>query len=85
VPGRDSDWLVNVPPAAHEELVEKDFMNAEHYGRRAHGPPRTSGNRLNRSGVMPFGDYGEIAAHVGKRRLRQHPTRRGCENPVRVQ
>jgi len=85
VPGRDSYWVVNVTPAAHEELVEKGAMNAEHYGRRAHGPPRASGNRLNRSGVMAFGEYGEIATHVGKRWVRQHPTRRCREYAVRVQ
>jgi hypothetical protein len=34
---------------------------------------------------MAFGECGEIAAHVGKRRLRQHPSRHRCEYAVRVQ
>jgi hypothetical protein len=34
---------------------------------------------------MPFGEYGQIAADIRERRLRQHPARRGCEYAVSVQ
>jgi hypothetical protein len=82
---RDSYWLVELLPTTREKLVEKGAIYAEHHGRWAHRRARASGNCLSRSRVMAFGAYGEIAAHFGKRRLRQHPTRRRREYAVRVQ
>jgi hypothetical protein len=84
-PERDSYWVVELLPAAREKLVKNGAINSERHGRWAHRRARASGNCLSRSRVMAFGEYGEIAAHFGKRRLRQHPTRRRREYAVRVQ
>src|SRR5215469_16829981 len=84
-PKRDLHRLVEASPAAREKLVEQRTMNTKHYGRRAHRRRATGSNRLNGSCVMAFGAQREIAAHLGKRRLCQHPTRHGCEYPVRAQ
>jgi len=84
-PGRDSYWLIKPLPAAREQLVEKGAINAEHHRRWAHGRATAGGNCLSGSGIMAFGEYGEIAAHVGKRPLRQYPTRNRREYAVRVQ
>jgi hypothetical protein len=82
---RDSYWLVEPLPAAREKLVENGTINAEHYSHQAPRRARAGGHCLSGSRVMAFGECGEIAAHVGKRRLRQHPTRHRCEYAVRVQ
>jgi hypothetical protein len=71
-PGRHSYWLVKLPPAAREKLVEKGVINAEHHGRRAHHPARASGNCLGGSGIMLFGEHSQIPADIWKRRLCQH-------------
>jgi hypothetical protein len=55
-PSRDFDRLVNVPPAAGEQLLEKRAINTEHHGRRAHRPARASSNCLNGCRIMPFGE-----------------------------
>ena len=65
--------------------MEKGAINAEHHGYRAHRPAGASGNCLGDSRVMPFGECGQIAADVGKRRLRQPPARHCGEYAVRVQ
>src|SRR5215470_16388777 len=81
----DLHWLVELPPAAREKLVEKSAMDAEHYCRRTHHRTRASSKCLSGGCVMAFGSSREFATHIGKRRLRQHPTRHRCEYPVRVQ
>src|SRR5262249_23051918 len=67
------------------KLVEKSAMSAEHYCRWTHRRTRAGSNCLGGGCVMALGSPGEFAAHIGKRRLRQHPTRHRCEDPVRVQ
>ena len=84
-PCRDLYWLAKLPPAARAKLVKKDTINPEHHGRRAHRCARASGNCLSGGRVMPFGEYGQIAADIRERRLRQNPARRGCEYAVSVQ
>ena len=84
-PERDSYWFVELLPVAREKLVKNGAINSEQHGRWAHRRARASGNCRGRVRVMPFGEHGEIAAHVGKRRLSQNPTRRRCKYAVRMQ
>src|SRR5215471_6793608 len=82
---RHSYRLVELPPAARDKLVEKSPMGAEHYRRQTHRRTRAGSDCLSGDCVMAFGSPGEFATHIGKRRLRQHPTRHRREYPVRVQ
>jgi len=84
-PGRDSYWLVKLPPATREELVEKGPINPEHDSGGPHRPARASSNCLGGDHVMSFSEHSQIPADVGERRLRQHPARRGCKYAVYVQ
>jgi hypothetical protein len=68
-PGRDSYWLVKLPPATREELVEKGPINPEHDGGGPHRPARASSNCLGGGHIMSFGEHSQVVADVGERRL----------------
>src|SRR5271165_2141401 len=84
-PGRDPDRLVEVLPAAGEQLVEERAINPEHHGGRAHFATRAGGDGLRGGRVMSFGQPGDVSADIGERRLREHPARGRDENSVRLQ
>ena len=85
MPVRNPHGLVEPTPAARDKLVEKGTVKPVQHGRRAHRPAGAGGDCLRRSHIMPFSEQGQIATDFGKRRLSQHPARRGREYAVRMQ
>jgi hypothetical protein len=84
-PGQDANRFFGLPPASREQLMEESAINAKHHRSRADFVARAGGDGFRGRRIMLLGDHRQVAAHIGKRRMRDRRVRSGGENAMRVQ